>query len=96
MLGVSKTDFDKLFNDYIEYTPPALETERILQFYRMVLLINVDLNVDSEELSHVKSAGLRLGLRAQAVDSVLSEMKRHERGIISENKLLEIFKAHYN
>ena len=96
MLGVDKIEFEKLFSEYIEYTPPASETNRILQFYRMVLLINADLNVSSEELSFVKSAGLRLGLHTDAIESVLSEMKNYEKGIIPEERLIEIFKAHLN
>jgi hypothetical protein len=62
----------------------------------MVLLINSDLDVSSEELSFVKSAGLRLGLHADAVESVLSEMKNHKKGIIPEKRLTEIFKTHLN
>ena len=96
MLSVDKVDFDRLFNDHIEYTPPATETERILQFYRMVLLINADLTVDSEELLFVKSAGLKLGLHTDAIENVLSEMKKNERGIVPEEKLIEIFRTHYN
>jgi len=96
MLGIDKAEFERLFNEYIEYTPPAIETNRILQFYRMVLLINSDLNASSEELSFVKSAGLRFGLHTDAIEIVLFEMKNHKKGIVPEDKLIEIFKTHYN
>ncbi len=96
MLGIDKVDFERLFADYIEYTPPATETDRILQFYRMVLLMNCDLNADSKELMFVKSAGVRLGLHTDAIESVISEMKKNKKGIVSEARLMEIFKTHYN
>jgi hypothetical protein len=96
MLGIDKTAFERLFSEYIEYTPSKIETNRILQFYRMVLLINSDRNINSKELSFVKSAGLRLGLHTDAIESVLSEMKNNEKGIIPEDRLIEIFKTHYN
>ena len=38
--GVPKNDFDSLFDEYIEFTPPKLEFDRILQFQRLTLYIN--------------------------------------------------------
>ena len=36
-LQVSKENFDGLFDEYIEFTPPESEFDRILQFHRLVL-----------------------------------------------------------
>ena len=34
-LGIDKPTCDKLFADYIEFTPPKSEFDRILQFHRL-------------------------------------------------------------
>lgn len=96
MMFVSEEQLEALFEEYIEFTPPPLEAARIVQFQRLVLLANVDLQVDSSELRLLHQAGHKLGLHPQAVDNVLSEMVQHERGMIPEARLMEIFKVHHN
>jgi hypothetical protein len=96
MLGVEHNTVDSLFAENIEVVIPKDEASRILQFYRMVLLMNVDHHVDNDELNFVRTAGIRLGLRPMAVEKVLEEMKKNERGMIPENKLIEIFSAFRN
>ncbi|MFH2094280.1 MAG: TerB family tellurite resistance protein [Bacteroidota bacterium] len=95
-LAVSKEDFDRLFNDYVEFDPPVFEADRIIQFYRMVLLMNFDQHVDDSELVFVREAGIRLGLSPGAVEAVFIEMKKGNRGMIPEAKLIEIFKTYHN
>ena len=96
ILGVDRKDFDELFAGHIDFKPPKIETERILQFYRLVLLANVDLNVNPEEMNFLREAGFKLGLNPDAVEAVFIEMKKYETGMIPTERLVEIFKTYHN
>lgn len=95
-LGVSRTEVDGLFEQYIEDKPSPFETDRILQFHRLVLLANVDFEVDKKELEFLKDAGLRLGLNPLAVLQVLQEMQETTNGAMDPGRLIEIFQTHHN
>jgi len=96
ILGVDRKDFDELFAEHIDFKPPKMETERILQFYRLVLLANVDLEVNTEEITFLREAGFKLGLNPDAVETIFIEMKKHETGMIPTEKLVKIFKVYHN
>jgi len=96
LLGVEKEHFDMLFDEYIEFTPPASEFDRILQFHRLVLVANVDLKVNSKEINQLKQCGIQLGLRPEAVDRVIQEMDKHENGMIPTQTMLQIFQTYHN
>lgn len=95
-IGVSRAEVDGLFDQYIEDGPSPLETDRILQFHRLVLLANVDFEVDQKEVDFLKGAGLRLGLNPLAVAQVLEEMKRSANGTMDPGRLIEIFQTYHN
>lgn len=95
-LNVSKNDFDSLFDNYIELTPPESEFDRILQFHRLVLLMNVDTETSDSEVGFLKDIGIRMGLSPQATDRVLDEMDNYPNKVIPPDKLIEIFKEQYN
>ena len=95
-LDVSKEDFDSLFEKYIEFTPPESEFERILQFHRLVLLMNVDKETSDLEVEFLKDIGIRIGLNPMATNRVLSEMNKYPDKIIPPDKMIEIFKEQYN
>lgn len=95
-LKVSKEDFDSLFKTYIEFTPPESEFERILQFHRLVLLMNVDMETSDLELAFLRDMGIRIGLNPNATNRVLTEMHNYPNKLIPPNKLIEIFKENYN
>ena len=95
-LHVSKEEFDSLFDQNIEFTPPESEFERILQFHRLVLLMNVDQETSESELDFIRDIGIRIGLSPYATDRVLSEMNNYPDKLIPPDKLIEIFKGYYN
>ena len=95
-LGVSLDEFESLFESNINFTPPKKESERILQFQRLVLLMNIDNEVSEIELHKIKDFGIRLGLHPDAISEVLSEMKNHEDSLIPADKLIAIFRVHHN
>ncbi len=95
-LNVSKKDFDSLFEKYIEFIPPESEFDRILQFHRLVLVMNVDQETSDLEIKFIKDIGIRLGLNPFATNQVLADMNKYPEKVIPPEKLIEIFKAHYN
>jgi len=95
-LEVSQKEFDSLFENYIEFTPPESEFERILQFHRLVLLMNVDQETSDSELDFLRNIGIRIGLSPMATNKVLSEMNNYPNKVIPPGRLIEIFKEHYN
>jgi len=95
-IGVSPKDYTRLFNEHIKSTPPKLEIDRIVQFQRLVLLMNVDENSNSDEINMIKNLGLKMGLNPIAIKQVLSEMHNYPNKMLPPEKLIEIFKLHHN
>lgn len=95
-LGVSDTDFEQLFNEHIETSPPPMVMDRIVQFQRLVLLMNVDGEVSEKEEEQIRLMGIKMGFRPLTVHRVLAEMKKHPNGLIPPNDLIDIFKTTFN
>lgn len=95
-LEVSKKEFDSLFNKQVEYVLPKSQAERLVQFHRLVLLMNVDGHNDLEEIKRLHDIGLVMGLPPSAIGQVLSIMHKYPNNIVPPEVIIEIFKAHYN
>lgn len=95
-MGVTKEEFIKLFEQYIEFHPPKLEYERIIQFQRLILVMNVDQYMAQDELDYVRELGIRMGLHPAATDEILKVMYNYENKVIPPEKLIEIFKTFHN
>lgn len=95
-IGLDKDTFNTVFNEDIKFTPPTDEFERIIQFHRMVLMMNVDENVCDEEMTYIKTMGVKLGLNPMAAISVLMEMKKYPNNMMPPNDLINIFKRYHN
>ena len=96
LLEVPQDVFDKLFEQEISTKIAASEFDRIVQFHRLVLLTNVDLEVDSRELNKLRDFGFKLGLRPEAITRVINEMKHYENGMIPPHTMLKIFQTYHN
>ncbi len=95
-LHMSKEEVDSLFEAEADHVPVHPESQRILQFHRLVLLMNVDQESNQQELQKIKELGLRMGLRHEAIDMVLREMFNYENKVIPPEELVAIFKKFYN
>lgn len=95
-LGVTKEDFKRIFEEYIEFNPPKLELDRIVQFQRLILLMNVDLEVDEAETEYIKDIGIRMGLHPAATNEVLIRMHEYPNKVIPPDILLDIFRTFHN
>lgn len=95
-LQIDKVTFDSLFDKKVEKIVPKTPTERILQFHRLVLLMNVDQVQTDLEISRLHNMGLGLGLPPSAIEQVLTIMHQYPDKIVPLDILIGIFKAHYN
>ncbi|MGS2740645.1 TerB family tellurite resistance protein [Sinomicrobium sp. M5D2P17] len=95
-LGVEKKTLDHLFFTKVESVPLKPESERILQFHRLVLLMNVDRSSTPQEIEKIKDLGIHMGLNPLATNKVLEIMHQYPHKIIPPDVLVQIFKTYYN
>ncbi len=95
-LGINKQVFDSLFTVKVQRVPIKTEAQRILQFHRLVLLMNVDLEQHDKETEKLKDIGLKMGLSPIAVEKVLKIMHNYPNKVIPPDVLIKIFKAQHN
>ena len=95
-LGIDKEIFDSLLRKQIKIVIPKTQADRILQFHRLVLLMNVDQEQHQIEISKLHNIGLGMGLPPSAIEQVLTVMHDYPDKIIPPDVLINIFKAHYN
>ncbi len=96
MLEIKPESFMELFDEFIEFEPPKFEMDRIVQLQRLILLMNVDLEIDESELECIRDTGMRLGLHPNAVNTVLEEMHNYENKMIPPDRLIAIFTTFHN
>lgn len=95
-LEVKKVTFDGLFKQEVEHIIPKSQSERIVQFHRLVLLMNVDNQQELIEIKRIHDIGLNMGLPPGAIQQVLSIMHQYPNKIVPPDVLLSIFRAYYN
>lgn len=93
---IDNTDLEPLFEEKADVEIPDMEYDRITQFYRLVLLSKIDLEMDSNEKTILTDMGNRLGLSPEAVQIVIKEMNKSEDSTLPPQRLIEIFKAYHN
>jgi alpha/beta superfamily hydrolase len=95
-LGITQDDFKDIFDAGMQFHPPKDELERIVQFQRLVLLMNVDRHIEESELEYLRDIGMRMGLHPAATNEVLLKMHDYPNKIIPPDTLLEIFRTFHN
>lgn len=95
-LEISQIDFDYLLTNPVTYVRLKSYSERIVQFHRLVLLMNIDSKISSRELHKLHNFGLRMGLNFDAINKVLELMESFPNKIIPPDFLIDIFKVQYN
>ncbi len=95
-LEISQEDFDYLFDFPVNYVHLKSHSERIVQFHRLVLLMNLDHNISMKELGKLHNFGLRMGLGHEAINRVLDLMESFPNKIVPADFLIDIFKVQYN
>jgi len=95
-LGVAKNTVDELVESPVETPAFKTELQRITQFHRLLLLMNVDQETHIVEMDALRNYGLKLGIRPEAIEQILNEMETHENKMMPTERLVEIFKRFYN
>ncbi|WP_308991229.1 TerB family tellurite resistance protein [Mariniflexile litorale] len=98
-LDISREDFDYLIEHPINYIHLKSHSERIVQFHRLVLLMNIDGdNGDNNSKNAIKlyNFGLRMGLSHESITKVLYLMESFPNKIVPPDVLIDIFKTQYN
>ena len=95
-MGLSKDDVEKVFDPSIKVAVPQNDGDRVLQFHRMILLMNVDANASPVEIETIRKMGIMLGLNPQGIELVFEEMKTHPNNLIPPTRMIEIFTKYMN
>ena len=95
-LGIEKIVFEELLHKKAEKKVLKNQTDRIIQFHRLLLLMNVDEHQTKEEITKLYNIGLKMGLPPSAISQVLEIMHQYPNNLIPTDILLNIFRAHYN
>jgi uncharacterized tellurite resistance protein B-like protein len=96
LLKVDDPTFNHLLRNKAEPKKLKNQAERLVQFHRLLLLMNVDQEQHRLEIHELHNIGLRMGLPPSAIDQVLEVMHQYPDNAIPPDVLIQIFKAHYN
>jgi hypothetical protein len=95
-LEISKEDFDYLIDHPVNYVHLKSYSERIVQFHRLVLLMNLGNEIRPRDLVKLHNFGLRMGLSHESINRVLDLMESFPNKIVPADFLIDIFKLQYN
>jgi len=95
-LDITREDFDYLINHPVDYKYLKSHSERIVQFHRLVLLMNIDGEITQKEIIKLHNFGLRMGLNHESINKVLYLMDSFPNKIVPPDVLIDIFKVQYN
>ncbi|MBA6153019.1 TerB family tellurite resistance protein [Gelidibacter maritimus] len=95
-LDISREDLVYLFEYPVSYVHLKSHSERIVQFHRLVLLMNLGENITNKELVKLHNFGLRMGLSHESINRVLDLMESFPDKIVPPDFLIDIFKVQYN
>ncbi|MCK7591566.1 TerB family tellurite resistance protein [Subsaxibacter sp. CAU 1640] len=95
-LEISQEDFDYLIKYPVNYVHLKSHSERVVQFHRLVLLMNLDNEITEKELVRLYNFGLRMGLSHESISRVLDLMDSFPNKIVPPDFLIDIFKIQYN
>ena len=95
-LHISRADFDYLIDNPVNHVFLKSHSERIVQFHRLVLLMNIDEENSPKEVVKLFNYGLRMGLSHESIKRVLYLMDGFPNKMVPPDMLIDIFKVQYN
>jgi uncharacterized tellurite resistance protein B-like protein len=96
MIGLSDAEILDCFDNPAPFDPETSPLDRIVQFHRLVLLMNVDGEVKAAELNHLRLIGVKMGLNPNAVSEVLTRMYDFPNNMIPPDELIKIYSKYMN
>ncbi|MCK5400321.1 MAG: TerB family tellurite resistance protein [Flavobacteriaceae bacterium] len=95
-LEITREDYDYLLDNPVTHINLKSHSERIVQFHRLILLMNLDRVIGDKDLIRLHNFGLRMGLGHEAINRVLDLMESFPNKIVPPDFLIDIFKTQYN
>ena len=95
-LEITREDYDYLLDNPVTHINLKSHSERIVQFHRLILLMNLDRDIADKDLVRLHNFGLRMGLGQEAINRVLDLMESFPNKIVPPDFLIDIFKTQYN
>ena len=95
-LGVTKSKLDELLLQKADKKVLKSQVDRIVQFHRLLLLMNIDKKQTMAEIKQLYNIGLKMGLPPSGIEQVLEIMHQYPNKLIPTEIFINIFKAHYN
>ena len=95
-LNVTTIELAELKNNPVDYHPENKETDRIVQFYRLLLLMGVDQINNEKEIEFCKEAGLKMGLNPYGINTTIERIIKSETGTMSPKDVIQIFQTYHN
>jgi pimeloyl-ACP methyl ester carboxylesterase len=95
-LGLTKEELMELFEKKINHSPPKNELERIIQFYRLCLLMFIDNELHHDELKALRNTAIKMGLQPHATEQVISWLENHPGQSMPTSQLIKIFQTNFN
>jgi len=87
---------EEIFDIEKQYQIPKETAERIIQIYRLALIMKIDKDIADAEITTLKTLALQMGLRSDAVDNMLKKMNNSKSSTLDFKELLEIFNVTEN
>lgn len=87
---------EEMFEIDKQYQLPKEKLQRIIQIYRLALMMRVDKEVAETEIMTLKKLALQMKLRPEAVDQMLAQMAQKEDHTLNFDELFQIFNLREN
>lgn len=95
-LKIEKAIFNDLFHQEIKPVVIKSEFQRIQQFYRLALLMQVDGVMHEKEEMAIRQIAINMALNPSVTKRILLMIKMSPTGMIDPDYLLEAFKEQHN
>ena len=95
-MGISQLEVDMMFDKKNEFKPPKSEFDRIIQFYRLMIVMHADKVVDGKELNLLKNLAIKMGLNPITTDKLIELSHQYEDNRIPSDVFVKVFKANHN
>ncbi|MTI19861.1 hypothetical protein E1176_02380 [Fulvivirga sp. RKSG066] len=95
-LGVDMLDLAKIETLGTERDLPENEFQIIPLFHRLLILMNIDMDLDERELLFCRNLGIKMGLNPSAVSEIIELAGKNRGRHLQPGEINEIFKKYCN
>jgi len=96
LLEIKKNTLDNLLLHKKAKKTASSQLDKIVQFHRLLLLMNIDKEQHTKEIERLHNIGLWMGLPPMAISQVLEVMHQYPNKVVPPEVLLAIFTAYRN